>query len=511
MNSHKKRESTRSANKNRKSLSTGKENLGLGTSHSQSDTLPDDIEDLLMKISLKRPKSGYNFFVQELYNLEKDKGGNITDFIKSYSKQWRALGIMDKEAYDKMAEKDIIRYQEHLKLARKYILSKPHKENVTAYRIYLDEQISEGLENNKDLKEVKSEARANWNELADSRRQWYEDQKGKVLDLYHELKDAKKALNGYNIFLRDKMAKARAKNKALNFEEVGEIWKNTSEATKDRYQAYAESVKEERAKQRDIYDIVFGLKPRRPLGAYKFFMMEKAKEGAFEGKNPMSEAAKLWGKLNLDEKEKYLRLAKKEQLAYMLKKMEFNAKKNKHDLRPLSAFNLFVSDMQGKVENPEEGMFRYCYNKWIKADPATKKKYAKMAEEEKVKAEERKQLFKERIYEHPRRPIMAYNRYIQDRIPELKRNHPDAGVNELFPIIGEEWKKMTEDEKKSYYRSYEVEHKKYKEQLEFFNENGYYFQKDLSELEKSPVKRRTSVNRSAVKSTNKKGKFKITE
>jgi hypothetical protein len=135
--------------------------------YTQGNTIEEDFEDMIMDISLKRPKSAYNYFVQEFHTKSKSTSP-ITETTKEASKKWAKLKNDEKEKYQKLSEEDNQRFQEHLALVRKFIIDKPKKEKVTAYQIYIDEQVAEAIENGKDTKKAREEARLARKDLSDN-------------------------------------------------------------------------------------------------------------------------------------------------------------------------------------------------------------------------------------------------------------------------------------------------------------------------------------------------------
>jgi hypothetical protein len=287
------------------------------------------------------------------------------------------------------------------------------------------------------------------------------------------------------------MMKARDNGTTMILKECAEAWNKLPKSTHDKYEEYAEEVKEERTKNRDLYEIAFNIKPKRPLSAYNFFLMDIAKQDKFSG---LKEGHEMWEKLSDEEKEKYLKIAKKAQLAYLVKKAEYNNHMRKQMSKPKSAFNLFVSDMKGKIPESDQlgegGVFAYCYNKWKKLDEAAKKKYEKLAMES---AEEHRDNLESKVFELPKKPINGYNKYLQDRLPVLKDKHPEKATNELFAVIGQEWRNSKQSVKDKYTSNYESELVEYKEKMKEYNRQGFY----------TPNKSDISTSKSASKSVSK--------
>jgi hypothetical protein len=477
------------------------------TSFTQGDEAPETFDDILLQINLKKPKSSYAFYVSEMMAREKVK--SIVEASKIYPKKWQKVTASEKKKYEEMAEKDRERYAHHLELVKKHLVQKPLKQGATAYRIYLEEHIKRAIDNNEDATEAKNEAAAKWKQMTSEEKREYNEKKKDHEQFYENLKKSTSIINSYSLFVKDTLANAREKGESMTFTDVSNLWKKTKQSVKDKYVQYADELNKERANQRDLYEISFGVKPRRPLGAYKFFLMEAAKEGKL-GKNPIREGPKVWKKLSEEEKEKYQRIAQKEKIVYMVKKMEYESavKKSTPSTRPQSAFNIFTADMKDK-EHPDlgkGGFFEYCYKKWNKLDEAAKKKFYDKAEATKVKAEKVKEEISGRVYNMPKRPGNSYSIFIQHSIPELKEKNPKKEVTELFKMAAGNWSNLTDKQKEKYEKLYEKSSEIYNTQVKDFQENGFY----TSGETKKKSSRSYSRSTSEAKST-KRGKKSLKE
>ena len=474
----------------------------------------DEFDDNILEINLKRPKRAYNYFLMEMKEKEKSNL-NATELSKEFSKKWKKMSDKDKEKFKLKEEEDKIRYNEHLALVRKYILEKPLKETATAMKIFIDEKIRIAMEEGNDPKEAKDNANEEWKKMSQKDKDVYEDKKEKLKDLYDEIRNSKTTqITGYTLFCRDQFSKAREKDDVVSMKQCGEMWQSTKQSVKDKYNEFAEKEKEERMKHRDLYEVAFGIKPKRPLGPYNFFLMEKAKEGKFHGStNIFKEASKIWKTLKIEEKERYKKIAKKAQLAYFIKMMEFKSANRKP--KPKSAFNFFVSDMKDKVKDvelPQGGMFSYCFQMWKKTDEATKKKYHKMAAEEKEITREEREQAKGKVHKKPKRPGSAYNVYIKDKYDEYKEKSGNKPTTEIMALLGEDWNKMKENQKKKYNDMYEKNAEIYKEQLKEYEKFGFYSKED-NEIKKivkkkEPKEKAKDIIKEAKEISQKKGKKK---
>ena len=288
--------------------------------------------------------------------------------------------------------------------------------------------------------------------------------------------------------------------------ECAEKWNKAKDSVKEKYANYAEEERAERLKQRDLYEIAFNMKPKRPQGAYKFFLIEAAKDGKL-GTNALADGRKLWAKLTTDAKDRYLRMAQKERLGYVVKKMEYDLsqKKNNTSYKALSPLNLFMADMKGQfvVDSNKQGggFFDQCYKKWKKMDESAKKKYYKASEEQKALAEKSKEEMKARMYQMPKRAPNTYNIYVTDVVPDLRQRNPNAEQNEIFKIAAEKWQGMTEKEKSKYVKLGEKAKEHYEAQAAEFKEKGYYNKETTPKTQKTEKNKKSeSKSQSVVKS-----------
>jgi hypothetical protein len=471
-----------------------------------SEMTPEEFEAKILDVDIRKPRSAYNFYITDMQEKE---GGDkkITEITKEFSKKWPKLSAKEKEKYEKMAEDDKFRYNEHMAAVRKYIVNKPLKEGATARDIFIDEYVTEKIENNMDPKEAKKEAAEVWKNMSLNQKEPYEERKEKHKELYEDIKKAKTSqINAYALFCKDKMMKAREKNEKMTLIQCAEAWKNVKPALKEKYEAYAQEVREEREKNRDLYELAFNVKPKRPLGPYNFYLMELAKEGKFTG---MKDAGKTWHAMPAEEKEKYLKVAKKAQLAYAVKKAEYTSSVRRSYSKPKSAFNFFVADQKEyPADLPQGGFFQWCYKKWTKADDTLKRKYQKMADESAKEHSHNREELDSKVFNIPKKPMSGYNRYVKERIPELKEKHPNKEVSELFTTVGEEWRNMKVSTKDKYEKLYLDELSEYKDQLKEYRDSGYYTPGKADLGRKSAAKRSVSKSKSKETVSTKKTKAK---
>lgn len=421
-------------------------------------------EEMLMEINLKKPMNAYNIYIKEL--KEKSNSSlNVSHLSHDNTSNWTTLSESEKNRYREMSEEDTKRYKYHLALVKKYILEKPLKEFATSYMIFKDEYIKEAIENEKDPKEARKEAQEKWKTLSTEEKKIYEGKKEKHRELYEALRRMKGPINGYSLFVKDQLMQAKEKGENITLGEVSVIWKKLKPSIREKYYLYADELREEKERMRDLYEITFGITPRRPIGPYNFFVMEQAKEGKLEGKNPFKEAGRLWKLLTYEQKERYRMITKKSQLVYIVKKQELNNRSRRGTVYPI---NIFVQHLfkKGNIKGdiPSKNYFQVVNEKWNQLNEEEKQKYFALAKEknEATKIEKNKLKMKNK----PRRPDNPYERYISDNFEKVKKSNPN--LTKKSHVIGEitrMWKELAEDDKKKYDEAYQKDLKEYKKKL----------------------------------------------
>ena len=497
--------STKKAKSQERSRSKGKSQ---NQSFSQNCSTLEDFEDNILDVDVTKNRTARALFVSEVFASE-HKNEKLMDAMPKISKKWSSLPDAKRKKYEDMAAKEKERFEEHLALVRKHLISKPLKENATAYYIFVDDAAKKAIENLEDVKAARAKAREDWKNLSGKDKEKWEEKKAANQELYEKLKSSKPgAVSAYALWVKDEIANAKEKGQHLSIAGCAEKWAKVKEETKDKYADYAKELKEEKEKQRDLYEITFGVKPRRPLGPFNYYLQEMAKMKKHQGPNFIKECSKAWKKLSEDDKEKYERISKRGRLIYMVKKMEWNnMKKSSAVKKAPSAYNLYVADMREKLTDKDLGnksAFEYISTKWAKESDAVKKKYQKHSDEEKKKKEHEKEDYMKRVYENPKRAKSGYQIWMSERMPELKDKHPSLPTSEVMKKVASEWQSMKEDKKEKYNQKAEPMQEAYKSKMKEFERWGYYNPEGSNA--KSQKKARTQKSKSPAKSQKKSAK-----
>lgn len=451
-----------------------------------SQVLDDDqIDELFKNITLKKPRNPFSQFVMQEASKVKAKTGkfSLKEDMAPITAKWEKLSDSEKKKFEKLYEDEKIKYQKDLGLVRHYLF-KDYNDTVlrkpTAYRIFLNQRMREGLENGQTPKEVQTKASYDWKTMEKKDKEVYLERK-KETDNWFAKAQKNKKVSSLSLFVTKKFEEARNNHKPPPaLADIAPAWRKLSEQEKQQYEQYADELNEERRHLQDLFEITHGIKPRKPAGAYRAFLQEKAKDGVLTN---IQDGKKLWDKLSEEEKEVYLAKAKRTQLAYRYKKMIFEKKIKKiYPRKPGGAFCFFLKEKKGQVPTNGETFLEYWKKEWDNLDKAKKKHYETKALVALEKYEKKKKAFDNKVFELPARPMSGYMIYVTQSIKKVKDQEEADGVdkkkranvNDLLRKFGKEWKSMKDSEKAKYEQLASKGRKIYKREMKEFNKNGFY-------------------------------------
>lgn len=479
---------------------------------SQSVVGDDQIDELIANITLKRPRSGYTHFcmdeIEKFRNKNKNKKFILKEFSKECASKWAELSDKEKKKYNSRFEEDKAKYKNDVAIIRHYLF-KDYNDVVrrppTAYRIYLNEKLLEGFEKNLDPKAVKTQASRDWKVMEPEEKQVYMDRKAENDTWFERAKQTRK-VTALSMFVQKTIQTAKDKKKEVpTIAEIAPAWKKLSSAEKEKYKRYAADENEDRERLVDIFELVNGVKPKRPAGAFRVFLQEKAKEDALHS---LGEGKELWDKLSEEEKEVYLKKAHRCRLAYKYKKMIYNKKiKKVLPKKPANAYAQFLKDKKGQKIPKGEKAVAYWREEFENLSKDKKRKYEDKAAKDRERYAKKMEEFNKYVFDMPKRPLNAFSLYVKDRMPDLKSEKKNSPASELIKQIAKEWQKEDGVSQKKYEKKAEVDKKRFKTQLRDFEKLGYYKKNYRAERSTSDNKSSKSTkSRSKSRSKSRKSK-----
>ena len=500
------------SSKNRsKSKSSSKRKNSTSTTFFDED---EKIDEIMKDITLTRPRNPYTqFVISETENLKfqkKDAKINLKEFNSVWAEKWKNLSNADKKKYVKLYEDEKLKYKADLEQVRHYLfkdINDSVRRAPTAYRIFLNEKLREGFEKGQDPKDVKKEASLAWSKMSMEEKKVYDDKKKDNDNWFLKAQKIRK-VTPISLFIQNEIEEAKKQYKELpQLKDIAPRWKKLPKSKKISYEKYAQELNEEKELLQDIYEIIHGVKPKRPKGAFRIFLQEKAKNNEIKSLNHGHE---LWKKLSEEEKEEYLNKSHRCHLAYKYKKMIYKKQiKKMLPKKPLSALQYYLKEKKGQKPPEGENFLKYWRTMFDKLTPEQKKKYEDKKEKAKEVYEKKMEQFNNKVFDMPRKPVTGFALYVADRVPDLKKEKTNLPNNELIKMVAQEWQDGKIVNQSTYIKDAEKDKKRFKKQLLEFKKNGYYTKsKDKEEGEddedeKKSSKKKKSESKGSSKKTKK--------
>ena len=467
----------------------------------------EQIDQIIKDITLKRPRNPFTQFVlsevDSYKTKNKDAKIDLQEFNQACADKWKKMKDGEKKKYAKLYEDEKVKYKSDLELVKHYLF-RDFNDTVyrspTAYRIFLNEKLREGFDQGLDPKDVRKDAGNTWAKMSDEEKKVYTEKKKENDNWFLKAEKIRK-ITPIALFIQKKIEEAKEKHKEPPaLKEISPAWKKLSKNEKKSFEKYAQEINEEKEKLRDIYDIVHGIKPKKPAGAFRIFLQEKAKNNEIK---TIQDGHEMWKQLSEDQKEEYLTKSHKCLLAYRYKKMIYNKKiKKMLPKRPKGPFQEFLKEKKGQKPAKGEKMLPYWKKVFDGLSEAQKKKYVEKADKDKERYERQMLQFQGKVFDMPKKPQSGFNLYVQDRMPDLKKAKPNAPVTALIKQIAKEWKEEKDVDTKQYNKNAEKDKRRFKKQLKEFQKMGYYT-KDKSETEDETDARSKSKKSQKKKSSSK--------
>ena len=490
-------------------------NKSRGKSGSKVSTLEDEekIDQIMKDITLKRPRNAYTQFVLKEYEKYKLKNGDakivLKEFNASCADKWKKLETSEKKQYIKLYEDEKSKYKNDLELVRHYLF-KDYNDTVrsspTAYRIFLSEKLREGFEKGYDPKEVKKEATSEWAKMSNEEKQVYKDKKKENDNWFQKAQKIKK-ITPIALFIQKQIDEAKENHKEPpQLKEIAPAWKKLSKNEKKVFEKYAQELNEEKEKLQDIYEITHGIKPKRPKGAYRIFLQEKAKNNEIKS---LAHGHELWNKLSEAQKEEYFNKSHRCQLAYRYKNMIYKKQiKKMIPKKPGGAIIQYLKEKKGQKAPDGEKWLSYWRTMYSKLTPEQRKKYEEKAEKAKEIYEKKMEQFENKVFDMPKKPHSAFTLFVAERMPEIKKEKPKIATSDMLKLIAKEWQEGKNVDHSVYNKNAEKEKKRFKKQLSEFKKNGYYTKSKEKEEDEDDEKSKKSKP-SKKKSNSKPSKSSI--
>lgn len=433
-----------------------------------------NINDMITKLDLSKPKNAFVLFMNDLIS----KGFKYTVGVgksTEIAQKFRALPQAEQNKYKKLAEEEKERYREHFWLVKKYLIGAPHDESSSAYGIFKQEHIDS---NHNNEKVAAKEARSLWDNMTKEQRAVYEQRRQENLNHIRQLvKTSNSNVSGYQVFVSERAAQNAKSGTKVKLSTYAEEWKKLKDSEKKKYNDQALQDTEARLQEVHRKEAFFHIKPRKPIGALKFFINDLKKRGDLKDQaQPVTHATKLFEKLSKKEKDRYKELAHKEEIIYNVKKSEFTSYVRNLFTAPPSARNLFIKENAEKLTSkgglPKGGFLAFMGQKWDALSDSQKKTYYDRAAKLLKEFNEKRKEFDDRVFEQPSRPKTAFDFFRSEYYKKQTGKGRDIGT--LVREAVKEYGKLNDSQKKKYEAAHAEEVKEYERRSQEYAKYGCY-------------------------------------
>eukprot|EP01129_Flabellula_baltica_P010045 TRINITY_DN419_c0_g1_i1.p1 TRINITY_DN419_c0_g1~~TRINITY_DN419_c0_g1_i1.p1 ORF type:complete len:476 (+),score=113.44 TRINITY_DN419_c0_g1_i1:79-1506(+) len=327
--------------------------------------------------------------------------------------------------------------------------------------------------------------------------------------------------NAYIYFSMDKVKEFQEKHPGMKHKELmtlmGKMWKQG--LTDEERQPYIEKEMKDKERykmemEKFIADgnLTKGGKkkaPSRAKNAYVCYTIQRLSQCRLENPNLdskeiMSLMGKEWREMDDADKEPYRKLAKEDSIRYKTEMKEYEGRssdssdsevktrprrgytktgrKKKSSHAPKRAKNAYVfysieRHPVCKREHPEldsKAVMSLMGKEWREMDEADKEPYKKLANQDKERYDKEMLNYNpgdssdspQERKNGPKRGKSAFMFYKTEKMPELKKAHPQLKYKELLAMIGSEWREsLSTEEKRPYIEKAEEDQQRYKQQL----------------------------------------------
>ena len=274
------------------------------------------VNKLLLNFNFVKPKTLFDIYIKErfkdnedLYNRNiyiKKKEPLFLEKYNTFVDDYNNLSEDELIKYNLIYEEENFNYLRSIEILKKYIFKGVDgniKIKATAFHLFLNDEIINGLENGSNVNSITNKAFKKWENLDPSLKQKYYLKK-KYNDSFLDIVQNYNKINSFLVFVYHYLNKNQFNIKNFpTLKQLVELFKELPEKKQLIYEEYSNQFLFLKFKIRDIYDSIHGITTKTPSGALRIFLQEKAIKYEISS---VKEGIDEWNRLGEDEKEIYL-------------------------------------------------------------------------------------------------------------------------------------------------------------------------------------------------------------
>lgn len=461
------------------------ENFSLSILHDENK-----INQILKKISLKKPLTNFQFFLKTKFNeifpngmkkdiIKNDENQNYKDFfikcIKHYSNKWNEMTQKEKNKYKINIEKEKNNYKRNFIIINTFIFKGIHGEKLkkpTDYRLFLNINLINGLFKGTKEKIIKRTTRNIWKKINHKNKKYYKAIK-KNNDIFLEKAIKFKRITPLTLYIKELNLQIK-ENISLteSIKKLRKKWEKLPPEEQNIYKIRINNDRVDEYKYKDIYDLINGYKSRLSKSAYHIFLKEKMRINEI---NNLKEGKQKWKILSNEEKEKYKLIYHRCKLAHIYNNILYKKKVKKYlPKKPGGPVQIFIKEKKGIKIPTKEKLISYWSKQYTLLTEEKKKEYMLKSDKARIEYEAKLREFRNKKFEKPKRPLYPFIIYLIEKYKEIKINNPYLDYKYIITKIASNWKEGKNINKKKYEDMANEQKLLYKYKLHEYKMKGFY-------------------------------------
>ena len=388
------------------------------------------INMLMLNFDFQKPLSFFDFFIKEnfkdnkeLYKCNIYQRNPDKIFLEKYQRLCENFDSLNEENIDyymKLFDKENILFYKKLSIIKKYIFKSINgniKVKKTAFQIYLNEELINGIDHGFNFTQIIDDALLKWENLN------LLDKVKYLLNHAHtkhffDIIEFHSKINSFLVFIYHYFMKnIVSKENYPSLKILINLFDDLPKKIKILYEEISSELIYLKFKFHDIYNSAHGIDLRTPSGALKLFLQKKVDDNEIQS---IKEGKELYNKLSDDEKEVYLIKSHYEVLGYIYKQL-LKKKKIKAILppKPIKPFNIYMATNPKNKIPYGYNTFEYYHKKYNELTQFQKDIYINEYQAQLNNYNNICNDLQNKIFDLPKKPRSSFSFFVTERIKQF--------------------------------------------------------------------------------------------
>jgi len=158
------------------------------------------------------------------------------------------------------------------------------------------------------------------------------------------------------------------------------------------------------------------------------------------------------------------------QIGELVKKKRREKHNQRRDFLIKKINNVNLGILVDKIKTEAQHLESYVPKEWNKG-PSTKTNYKKFFQSHDISLKYLEDMYIVQSKSPPKRPLLPWYIFASEQRPKFKADNPDKSTIELITLMSQEWRNMTNEDKKKYIDLAEVDKQRYMKEKDEYERN----------------------------------------